>query len=497
MKRILAILLAVVLGVGMLGMGASSISSTNSSFPLMLESANGADIDIDQLFDLLWDTPTDRYNPRIARFSARLSYMQNNNSANLRNFLEDIGFTVTQYTPSYWHANAVEYTIAHFPSRFWPNSSTPLHACIIIVRGTPFNAQWLGNLNVSFGGTYHSGFYLARDFVWNDLPWHGSYNPLFPPWVFEFQSFPLLITGHSRGGAVANLLSQTVFYPFGTSNPFQNRSHTYTFAAPNVFATGDLSWREGSTFNIINRNDIVPLLPNNLLSFGSRVWGRHGINLYATMTSRWLHATNFLHHHEMSMYYRWMQENADSFIGSIIDGHPTLVTINSPVDVRVYNSQGQLAGEIVNNIPSDADHSQVFAWLGENGEKQFFLPYGETFTVRITATDSGTMSYILETLDENAEEALVRAVFENVALEEGRLFTSEIVNNEDVRLYLVLNEQETVEILPCGQVRPCDECQAHPCTCDNTPPPPAPWWANLPAFVQFLLRWVFFGWAWM
>jgi len=52
---------------------------------------------------------------------------------------------------------------------------------------------------------------------------------------------------------------------------------------------------------------------------------------------------------------------------------------------------------------------------------------------------------------------------------------------------------------PCEDCEPviCELCEAcRKCPCDCAPPPP-PWWTGLHVILQWILRWIFFGWIWM
>jgi len=172
------------------------------------------------------------------------------------------------------------------------------------------------------------------------------------------------------------------------------------------------------------------------------------MDLPVTMTMTRTGIPGFGYHHAMTTYLTWLRAYPNlslSDFWSIGAGRfPTGIVVNSPVDVRVYNSQGQLAGEIVNNIAKQ--DTEVFAWVNEDGSKQFFLPYGDTFTVRFTATDSGTMTFLIETVDVLIDTPHAIRTFENVVLYTGRQFVSEIVDTPEVRLLVVENGQAIVEV---------------------------------------------------
>ena len=122
---------------------------------------------------------------------------------------------------------------------------------------------------------YHYGFREAEKEVlknFNDyIGDHNLVNPI------------VLITGQSRGGAVANILADDL-----NNNKVPGVSKesvfAYTFAAANI-KMGDLTKSE-NIFNIINRNDIVPLLPRSLFHFGPigwQRWHRFGRDIPVTM----------------------------------------------------------------------------------------------------------------------------------------------------------------------------------------------------------------------
>lgn len=73
----------------------------------------------------------------------------------------------------------------------------------------------------------------------------------------------ILINGHSRGGAIANILGDYFENKCQTPNikPF-----TYTLASPNVTAITPTNG-ETTIFNIVNRDDVVALIPGNISLF--------------------------------------------------------------------------------------------------------------------------------------------------------------------------------------------------------------------------------------
>lgn len=149
----------------------------------------------------------------------------------------------------------------------------------VVIRGTPLNAnEWISNLAISDStkqnSIIHEGFYKTMQQVHSALIYYLLKQKIDP----DETSF--LITGHSRGAAVANLLGATLSNEkiFDTSKIF-----TYTFASPNVSQEDDISApKYNFIWNIVNGEDIVPTVPPNRNSWK---FGKYGKTL--TLVNRW------------------------------------------------------------------------------------------------------------------------------------------------------------------------------------------------------------------
>ena len=128
----------------------------------------------------------------------------------------------------------------------------------VIIRGTPLSAdEWISNINLSDESKtekeIHEGFYKATEQVYTELISFMLKKRIDPTNAF------LLITGHSRGGAVSNLLA----YKCSSDGFFQRENiYAYTFAAPNVTTLDTVENAEYDfIWNIVNAEDIVPTVP--------------------------------------------------------------------------------------------------------------------------------------------------------------------------------------------------------------------------------------------
>ena len=137
---------------------------------------------------------------------------------------------------------------------------------IVSVRGTnKTNAEWSSNFDVGADSKdyydmvgydhphwknklNHKGFDVTANRVYEKLAEYiGEY-------VDKDSQISLLVTGHSRGAAVANILGQMF-----TDNT-DYKIFAYTFAAPNNTTAANASSYK-NIFNIVNSDDIITYLP--------------------------------------------------------------------------------------------------------------------------------------------------------------------------------------------------------------------------------------------
>ena len=144
--------------------------------------------------------------------------------------------------------------------------------------------------------TVHKGFADAREYVYARLKEYMSRNGI------NKSNSILLITGHSRGAATANLLAAYLIDENSLVSP--DRLFTYTFATPNVAKIGKVGDKYNSIFNIVNPEDFVTKV---LLSS----WGfsRYGIT-YTLPSQR----NDKQHKEYLASMRRYFREYRDSHI---------------------------------------------------------------------------------------------------------------------------------------------------------------------------------------
>ena len=167
------------------------------------------------------------------------------------------------------NADKVAYAIGHIKA----DSTGTTRYVVVSIRGTD-GLEWYADFNIGNGGLnkYHAGFAIAEIDVYNQLENYLDRN------IFTYApnaKLKILVTGHSRGAAVANLLAARLTKD--TANYFKGRLgkenvYGYTFATPNV-GNADEVWNS-SAYNNINNfvypEDFVPYMP---LAARKEDWG--------------------------------------------------------------------------------------------------------------------------------------------------------------------------------------------------------------------------------
>ena len=140
--------------------------------------------------------------------------------------------------------------------------------CVVVVRGS-YGSEWLSNIKIEGaedveGGGDHLGFTLAAEEIVADLEERAAR-------LDQDVERTYLFCGHSRGGAVANLLASYADAVGALATARDVRA--YTFATPNCTSSADArDAAYDNIFNVLNPSDLVPRLP--LSSWGYERYGR-------------------------------------------------------------------------------------------------------------------------------------------------------------------------------------------------------------------------------
>ena len=284
------------------------------------------------------------------------------------------------------------------------------------------------------------------------IPYNNISNPIF------------LVTGHSLGAAVANLVAEHLNSCKDTNHCPGSRTekdiYAYTFATPKT--ENDITKYDNkknqNIFNILNNNDIVTFVPTNFSkpNWSDNGWTRYGRDFRITMplylNSRFLKMSGTdvfgAGGHAMSTYRHWLEilpgmlnKKAEDIttedLKSISDDRdavgllPRLFKVKCPVDVTLKDSDGNIVAyesARENDVYPEITERGITSYISEDNEKVFFLPFGcEDVTAEIEAYDYGTMNVALETI--GAGDQLESMIYSNVSLYPGKDFEIQIDEN--------------------------------------------------------------------
>jgi hypothetical protein len=294
----------------------------------------------------------------------------------------------------------------------------------------------------------HRGFAQARDTVMDNLNTYLSDNNI------PTANSKILITGHSYGGAVSNLLAKSL-----ENNPMQENSfsknniYCYTFGLPNTIVVQrgvSVDALRSANNNIHNyRNEWDPVVRMPAAPLRSETYTIHGKQHYFSLGRVGI-GVRVNRNHNMTHYLNHVAGLAAST--PIETSHIRRIFIRCPVDVVAFDREGNIIGSITeNNL--DENVTSIFMFPVDD-EKHIMIPADESISLLLTATDTGFMSFGLHDYDAVTDELFAWKEFNNVVLESGKRFKV-IVNSEveirDIRLFVIdENDMEIAEVLEDG-----------------------------------------------
>ena len=267
-----------------------------------------------------------------------------------------------------------------------------------------------------------------------------------------------LVTGHSMGAAIANLVAAELNEIEGADDVYG-----YTFATPTVKSAidGNATIPYSNIFNILNTNDVVPYVPTSWLLPGVNLWSRYGIDIPLNMPFNNEQETDVwgLKPHSMAVYMKWMNDHEGITYEEILEESseatvrgllPKILQVKCPVSVSIKDSDGRLIAyeSQKDNLftQSVVTDTGIVSWITDDGAKMFFIPAGvDTESVEIKANGYGTMDFAIGTAGTTNESEI--KMFNDVLLYPEKEFTVEISDDvlpENSRLFVVTENGEVV-----------------------------------------------------
>lgn len=379
------------------------------------------------------------YNPELANMTAALSKAIYNETA-IKDAYASLGFPycVILDDTSAFDPLSSAYSIGVKNSEY-----TDEKICLITVRGSKTLSDWIGNflIKCDLNGK-HAGFARPADRIFETIK-----DVLGDDGFTENVRY--VITGHSRGAAVANLLAVQLM----ENDVSPINVYNYNFACPDV-ACKLLFENYVNIFNLCNREDVVPFVPGDIMSYNATSgfsWGKFGQTYWFTKDSPGM---SIINDHDMGLYLEFFDEQKmpsdweESFWDKVADGvHWTtgiIAKIHCPVDVVITDLDGNkiasVFGDRINYY--DSDFGDVII-LTDGDQKAIYISGNKEFNVELFGTDTGTMTYSVEKCNLLTDEILESKTFENVKLKKGKEMLSPVSNAEtidDIELFVVEEE---------------------------------------------------------
>lgn len=238
------------------------------------------------------------------------------------------------------------------------------------------------------------------------------------------------ITASQRNIFVGGLISDFIAY---MNNPFRSAQtsvkHISKSIEENLKLAGIIDIWDNETADAVNKllNVILnieqhanadgsvstysPFLSDIIAIIASDVFSSH----YPEICLAWLMS--------FDGYYNGSEQTDHQFVWS--DDIVRIVHINCPINVMVLNEDGQVVAEFVDDVLQNFDETDIYAYV-RNGEKVIYLPTDSEYSVVITATGEGSMSYSVEEYSTLNGEILRSVAYLDIPLYVGKTFNATV-----------------------------------------------------------------------
>ena len=265
----------------------------------------------------------------------------------------------------------------------------------------------------------------------------------------------LYITGHSLGGAVAQSLA-----PFAENYTLtDDNCFIYTFAAANAFIGAFHSRPFKNVHNIINSRDAVPKLPLIYGKYGHE-WFYDSADLkyrdyYAAVYKEegW-HCQNIVDEHDPATYFAFLLCDTPDNMGDGAENPYTLTSIHCPVDICVYDQDGELMAQTSGEEVHHKEETKVLVITdGEN--KEILAPPGVNFSIEIIGTGDGVMNVACKKIDPYTDEVIEEKQFDEVTVNKETVFDLQIDERSINEIELIKKtRQNEIEETSTSQTSP-------------------------------------------
>ena len=293
--------------------------------------------------------------------------------------------------------------------------------------------EWWSNadlgLTTELASGYHHGFEQAANYLMKGLNSFISENKI------KKSEAIFVVTGHSRGGAVGNIVSCKL--GVNKANLFN-----YNFACPDVAVDTGIYWNllgaHDNMFNISCNEDIVSMVPGELGDLGVIIkinqWGKYGKSLWFCYD--WADAKYdgiHLNSHDPAYYLGYLRQKKpeselkDYFAMKTNIPNPltyfNLFGIFCPVDVTLTDDSGNVIAQVIDDkVTEQSEEAYVIV---SQGHKIIQVFNDKHVNVSLEGTDKGNMTVIMKEYKSPSLEVTQNVSFEDIALSKGTQIKTE------------------------------------------------------------------------
>lgn len=358
---------------------------------------------------------------------------------------------------------------------------------VVSVRGSfgtlPDSLDWQSNFNLGDAEnkeSLHEGFNIAAERVIKILEQYTD--------GIETKNTVYVVTGHSRGAGVANLVS----YKLMSKGVLRENLFDYNFACPDVARSESTDWnpygKYSNIFNINNCSDPVGRIPGVLGTIlghaGSELvgkftdeikingssdlfnweqigtsWGKFG-NTY-WFSQNWNNKSQIglsFNAHAQSEYINYLSHLKTEYAFKGWDDIELRVLLNTdwqgllagvfcPVDVTIATPDGKLLASVRNGIieyGKGAEFGNVIV-LTQDDKKLFFINGYDDVNISFEGNETGEMTYMYTKINLVDETVTGGDAFTNVALTEGKTMRSTVsLNDLDNTILYATDENDNI-----------------------------------------------------
>lgn len=341
----------------------------------------------------------------------------------------------------------------------------------IVARGTQTWTEGLSDALTQgihenfYGYTSYSYFYQYEVEIWSGLKEYLDNHS----YLYQGEKpLKIIVTGHSLGGAAANLVAArlTLKNDERLAAVPQEDIYGYTFGGLNSITTPEAA---GGIFRFFRSSGLKSgyMLPvtegfsyihnvyNFYDSFGpNKEKGKNLLPTIGTVTGKFGQIEMLYENRDEGLFDDTVNHNMPTYLEAIrnngVDSSKpgiTRIVIACPVDVDVIVA-GKLVGRVVGDVAEeDSDLIHLYA---ADDVKYIGIPEGVDYEIEITATDRGTMDYLVENVNTSLREETIKT-YEDVALTTGKRFLSSSKSGEEAINVLLSEANDLWE--PLREVR--------------------------------------------